>query len=258
MTLAVCTPVKNRAWILPHFLHALRGLDTPEHTIFLFLDDASSDGSRLLCEQFIASVPHGRLLVNDTPFGNNRSSRDVHDRPALYHHLATLRNRLLLAALEAGADQLLLIDSDILAAPGLYRGLAAHSLPYVAAVVNNARTIGPTDLRKDEWTDSTNVMDQGRLRLEHRSPLVLNAVTSCVLTGACALVGATAIASGTRFVPGPMGEDEGFCQELMARGIQPMVDTTVRCVHVMRRQQLAAGLAAYDALLRRDDHGESA
>jgi len=227
--------VKNRAWILPHWLQAIRRLGVDR---YIFLDDASTDGSRAMLAHFAVDVPNTTVLVNDVPFADNTSSRVDRNRLDLYHHLARLRNITLDAA--AGADRVLSLDSDILPVPTLLAALARHQRPYVATLINNVRTIHPRDCEKTEWNDATNILVKSGTGFHHLRPVPLNSLIPCDLSGACMLLQGEALPA--RFGFHGCGEDGGHALDLSRLGVPICADTTPRAVHCYAEKDLPQAL----------------
>ena len=244
--LVILTPVKNRAWILPDFLQALRALRVPTDTHVLFWDDASTDGSRALLHAFAATTPRVTVLENDVPYDGNTSSRDVRNRPKLYARLATVRNMLLDHALALGADAILSVDSDILVAPSLLDALAAHETSYCSALICNDHTVTPEELQRPEWTCATNLMTGGPKHFTHVRPVPLGTVVRATLSGAVMLLRGDALQA--RFAAHHLGEDAGHAKSLAALDVPVYCHTTPVAVHCFRPVDLSLARRSHAAL----------
>ena len=259
--LAVCSLIKNRSWILPHFLECLRRTTYPRaNTILLLLDDVSTDGSLEIIGEFgrqhLRDYAAVRVIAGEGGYDNNTSSRDFHgDRHGGYRHLAALRNILLDNARALDVDLLFSVDSDILFPSDIVNALARWQLPYVSSLVLNDNS---APFVKEHGSDYQHL--RGRrvnfapcdehLQFQHRTDYPLNSLLQVGMSGACYLLDKRALESGARFGYHPFGEDAWYCLELRERGIPVYVDTTPRCVHVMERDQLDAALARVEELTR--------
>jgi cellulose synthase/poly-beta-1,6-N-acetylglucosamine synthase-like glycosyltransferase len=246
MRTVVIAPIKNRAALLPYWLHALQSLQVPGEKRYVFYEDASDDDTRPLLRAFAEAVDGVTLIENDVPFCQATSSRDPKgaSRQALYGHLASVRNILLDAAQDA--DAVLSIDSDILPAPGLVTALLSHDLPYVSTLVNNARTIRPADLVAARWSDPCNIMRDGPRQYRHLRPVPLNTLVPCTLSGACMLLRGEAL--DLRFAAHTQGEDGGMAEQAAQRNIPLFCDTTPRTLHIFHPADLTRGLETFTHL----------
>jgi glycosyltransferase involved in cell wall biosynthesis len=253
--LAITMPVKNRADVLPHTLEALVNLQYPaEDTAVIIYDDASTDGTRDVLtafrrrhkDRFGGGIKIIRGAVDDSLGKHiNRHDRHFAGKSEHYAHLCDVRNALIDAAITAGADYQLSIDSDIIVSPGLAWGLMAHDLPYVATIVLNdchmTRHIGynrATWLRRH--INAGMVSPDGRYHAFTR--YALDSLYSVGITGACYLVTRAVLDSGVRFGPNRHGEDIGYCLGLEAAGISRHLDTTPRALHAMTPELIPEAL----------------
>ena len=232
--IAVATLFKNSAWIVKDFLAAVVSqTHGAKDTRLIFLDDASSDTTVDLLRAF-AKKQKGKyasieVLASVDAYANNSSSRDLPQRDtAGYAHLATLRNTVLARAASSDADHALLLDSDILLAPGCIDALLAWQQPFVATLVNNdAHLTGRLSLDPNGWVGAS---------LNGRTPARgLPANTLCEVLVACGamLIDRSVLDSGAMFAGHRDDEVGAFCYALRDRGIPRSVDTTRRAVHVM-------------------------
>jgi glycosyltransferase involved in cell wall biosynthesis len=256
--IAVTSVMSNRAWCLPWFLGALAGLDYPaEQLSFHFIDDGSTDATPELLKAFRAKY---RKTFRDVEivtkkWGNPATSaRDTDDRGKGYPRLAQLRNEALDLAIASGAAGQLSIDSDILAGPGLLKGLMSHGKGYVASLIFN-------DIDRDKCHIALGVPITGRysnsggLHQGHWKPFKgyeLNKLYACGYSGAVYYIDAATLHSGARFGgenPDPVHscEDYSYCWALQRLGIDRYIDTTLRAVHLQVPACLQEGLGVFYA-----------
>ena len=265
--LAIAALVHDRAWILPYWLQAIRNIDWPRRDIALImLDDASVDDSLSILRAFAQAHAddYGKITIlhNSYRFDSNRSSRDTQDREKLYAHLAGLRNQLISVCLDNQAGLQFSVDSDILVHPGIVKALAGHEVPYVSSVVinDNSATFGGgldyehprgrhcnfAPLLQNITVKHEDVeLRAGGLLFRHRFDYPMNSLLQVGMSGACYLVNEQVLRSGARFGRHPFGEDAWYCLEINRRGFPVYVDTTLRSVHIMEPDQLAAGLTMF-------------
>jgi hypothetical protein len=203
---AITSCIKNRAWCLPWWLGALAGLDYPPELLsFHLIDDASTDETPALLKAFRAKYRKRfadvEIVTKKDALDNATSARDTIDRKRGYIHLAALRNEALDLAIGSGAAYQLSIDSDILAGPGLLRGLMAHRLPYVSSLIFN-------DIDSDRRAIALGVPLLGRVsnsgglfngKWKHFTRYQLNHLYPCGYSGAVYLVDETVLQSDARF-----------------------------------------------------------
>lgn len=111
MKLMVGCPVAHREWILPAWLnHVSAAADVaglePEIVLLCSREDPSWD-----C---VAERAPGAMLL-EAPFHRHRDAREW--GPVRYQQMVELRNQVLAAVRQAGADLFLSLDSDILLHP---------------------------------------------------------------------------------------------------------------------------------------------
>ncbi|KER31722.1 hypothetical protein T265_02091 [Opisthorchis viverrini] len=106
--------VRNKAHVLPYFLHGLEIQDYLTKRIqLLFLADNSIDDSVNVLSQWIDSVRERYHLVN-LEIGGDYLAHSKMWSTEHYEHVALLRQRLLNAARKSWADFYLTIDADVI------------------------------------------------------------------------------------------------------------------------------------------------
>jgi hypothetical protein len=113
MKLVIGCPIKDRAWCLPAWFHALESQCIEHETIFVYTDSADNTLEILTTHQPFA-------LLRDDRDGRPVNEIDGHAWGAVkwYEYLSDLRNQLVTTALNMNADYFFSLDSDILLPPG--------------------------------------------------------------------------------------------------------------------------------------------
>ena len=124
-------------WTVGAYLQAMAALDTGGHEVTWawVLDDTPADLVRAYVSDAVT------LEVRNLPGPiYNRQGGMPQERNRLHARLACLRNLLREVALQAGADALFSVDSDILPPPETLVRLVDCGRPWVAALVRNSAT----------------------------------------------------------------------------------------------------------------------
>jgi len=253
--LAICSPIKNRAWCLPYYLECILALEYPKtRTALFFADDGSTDGGAEMLEEWAArhrSEYAGIDITHVTPIRNNTSSRDagIYHRD-VYRHIGDMRNLLRGQARVWGANALFTVDSDTLFAPDIVTALLAHKVPlvssinYVDCVYKGSLGCDPPEQRR--YINAGYFTPQG----EHRAyrEYDLNALLPIQITAGTYLMDKATLNSAATYeanlTNSEQGEDVGFCLHLERLGIPRFIDTTVRSVHIMEEGFLPAAVRA--------------
>lgn len=217
----ISAPIKNRAWILPEYLKALKNIDYPKENIsFLFLlNGSASDNSNEILSRFkeenekeykrIEILFNGIDGKEDSGEGGNiRTGRDK----VFYGKLARLRNEILDAASgHEDIDYLFSVDSDVLVTPSVIKELSEAKKDIISALIVN------------DPPDSYNFLHfPGGPRRNFIPP---SKVFEVYLTGAVYLISRAVFANkkirysekyGT-------GEDLGFCESARQEGFKSFV-----------------------------------
>lgn len=251
MSFIITSPIKNRAWILPHYLQCVENI-APDGAIFI--DDCSSDETYSILNMFAKKHSWVELIRNKVNIDNNTSSRDAKDRIKIYEHLSELRNSLIGYLAQYKDSYQLSIDSDILFCSDLFKVLSTHKKHYTASIIYNTRTISKKEIvtghQMLEQHCNFGITDKNKSFVSIKD-YQLNTVYKVGITGAVYLADRFTLESGARYSSSKQGEDIGYALSLQAKGIDEYVDTTIRCVHVMRPNQLQVGLESFEFLQSR-------
>lgn len=226
MKILIGCPVRNRAWILPHYLRAMQSLDYPREKLqYCFVLNNSTDCSQEIIEEF------ARNNNTDIIIFDQEKPRGVERGYYSFTHLASLRNTLLNQFLETGADYLFSVDSDILVPADSLSRLIAHNCDIVSMLVCNGHQIGDPDVY--------NVLRQVDDRYEYIRDFPRHGVFPVDCTGAAYLIKRRVITRGVRYCTDGGGEDIGFCQQAREMGFQLYCDGSLEAFHIMHENQLS-------------------
>ncbi len=217
-------PIRNRAWILPHYLEALKGLDYNHKDIeYCFIVNNSTDDTLEILKNFRYRTPSlVRIITCDL-------AREKNHRRGYYSlsHLATLRNILLAEFLKSDASYLFSVDSDIILPPHALKSLQRADCDIISALVCNGHEIGDPDIY--------NILNR---RLNGRYEYIRNfpqeEVFAVDCTGAAYLIKRDVIAKHqVRYSATCGSEDIGFCEDARAKGIGIYCHPAVKARHEM-------------------------
>ncbi len=217
-------PVRNRGWILPHYLEALKGLDYNHKKIeYCFIVNNSTDDTLDILQNFCHRTSSPVKIVSHDLPGNNKYRRGYYNLA----HLAILRNILLNEFLKSNADYLFSVDSDIILPSHALRALQETDCDIVSALVCNGHEIGDTSFY--------NILNR---RLDGRYEYVRNFPAEEIFevdcTGAAYLIKREVIEKHqVRYSAAYGSEDIGFCKEAKAKGLRICCNPGVRARHEM-------------------------
>jgi len=230
----VASPVRNRAWILPEFLAALRALDHPPPCLsFYFLANDCTDASVDILRAWDAPGSAVRVEERSTGVvGWNRYQWPRYD----FDNLANLRNHIVARFLESAATHLFSVDSDIVVPPSALRELLVADRPVVAGVISNFPGV-PV-----EESPAHNFMFRSGNLYAH-SRTVPAGVFEVDVTGAVVLIRRDVLEAGVRYAAHGWGEDIAFCEHARRRGFHLWAHGGVRCEHRMEDPGMRRGTA---------------
>jgi glycosyltransferase involved in cell wall biosynthesis len=259
MKVAITTPIKNDAYILPYFLGCLLEIDFPREDLHLcFIDDASTDGTTEILKTF--KRKHGKRFGRVTiqyrkeAFAPAATDRHFGNQAAGFAHLADLRNALLDLARASGADYQLSIDADTLVAPSLLTDLLQFKKPYLAPlVITQCRHPQRYPLTAQEHLNHRGNAFQWEAHWWHHvRRYALETLYPVAVATGCYLIDRATMESGVRYAPSPHGEDVAYCLALEAAGIPRYWWTGVRTVHCKEPETLNARLETFSTLFGYD------
>ena len=251
----VAAPIRNRAWILPEYLSALKQLEVPEGVevgYFFLVNDSTDESLDILLSTVIGNIddplwPGAEFAVWDT--GAEDDDRKNRREKGIYTHLQRLRDRIRQYAVDQGYDYLLSVDSDVIVQPGTLSALLAHRVDFVAAMLSNvpdgsfhavnaAQVILGGDV---PWSDPVSIGVQAPQG---------DGLVEVGMTGACFLASRQALENGSYLWEAPYGsnyekaiaalpgEDMVFAMSLKATGIRQYLDESHRVFHCYTEERL--------------------
>lgn len=209
--------VRNRAWILPRHLDAVRR-NAPRELFYV-----TGDNTDLTAEILVDAG----AWVHLRPTGFPGYRRDGEPRYSS-ENMVPLRNIWLEQALDIWPKltHLWVVDSDVLPAPDCLEKLLAEDLPVVAAFV--PLQDGKTPIAMAGWNHIADRADRRGDEAAFRLPFL------CTLIGGCYLIRRDAIDAGLRWAPHPQGEDGGFGDKARELGIPLWCEPRAITEHVMK------------------------
>lgn len=217
-------PVRNRAWILPHYLEALKGLDYDEEDIeYCFIVNDSTDDTLDILRDFrFKSKSFVKIIICDLQ-GNTNHHRGYYS----FFHLSILRNILLEEFLKSEAAYLLSVDSDIILPSHALKSLKAADCDIISALVCNGHEIGDARVY--------NILKRkpnGRYEYIRDFPTYEIFEVDC--TGAAYLIKREVVKKYlVRYSASRGSEDIGFCEDAKAKGRRIWCNPTVIGRHEM-------------------------
>jgi hypothetical protein len=251
--IAITSIIKNREWILNEYLEAILNIDFSKENLYLiFLDDSSIDKSLEILNQFEKYHEHKYagiyILPTNINFDNNFSSRDSKDRQKLYSHLARLRNIMIDIINYLGCHYQLSIDSDILVLPDILTYLLSFNKRYIASMVLNDNS---KEIRKFDYDNLKNRYINAAYKIDdkyiHFKTYDIGNTYEVDCSGACYLVNYEILNEKTnRFEYHKFGEDAGYCENIKMNGCEIFINTTVKSIHVMDKENKIEALKVFN------------
>jgi len=203
MKVMVGAPVRNRAWVLPRFIEAIKKQDIPFETCFI-VNDCVDNTKELLDQAGFTTVLH------------NLNSNHGHVRGEYsLRNLALLRNVLLDKFLESDCNYLFSIDTDVIIPEGSIRKLVEADKDIISMLIRNHPTF----------------MAHNILINNEHLPQIPEGIISIDVTGAVYLIKRHVIEQGVRYDYSPLGEDIPFCEEAKRKGFGIYCDTRLKPIH---------------------------
>jgi len=175
----IACPVRDRAWILPHYLEHIYNIDYPKHLISMyFIINNSSDNSYKILEDFklkhmseYVNIEIDRMYKPNLPI--DARVKDIRDG-FTYHWLCELRNKILNKCVEMKYDYLLSCDTDILVPSNIINGLIIDSKTICASLIYNGYKFSPIRMNIYNTKLPNNTYDSISLAYKYPNILKLN------------------------------------------------------------------------------------
>jgi len=211
-------PVRDRAWMLPLHIKAVRA---NKPNLLYYLEGDSIDGTKLVLSSMQVNYEQ-----YDLGLAGGRGSDG-------YKELWKVRNRWAERALELWPNltHLWVVDSDVIPGPFVLKKLLAVDKDVVGAHVPIMN--GFTPIHMDHYViDDPGGFRGFRLGSEYQS----NTPHKCYLVGGCYLIKKEALEKGLRWGPHPQGEDGYIANQCRELGLDMWVDPTAKCLHIMNQE----------------------
>jgi len=229
--IAIGCPVRNRAWVLPDYLEALRKIEYNNGLShgFLFLENDSTDDTLLLLAVF-AQLYGAELCTKrrTTSPGHRRGEYNANG----YAHLAAIRNLFINMFLQTDADYLFSVDSDVIVSHDILQKLLplADQQTIVGAAISN---IAGVEL--DGRCPGNFMIEQGGL-IMHPAEYPLTGSMAVDVIGACYLIPRSVLEAGVRYGAHAQGEDVEWCRQAKDKGFRMLVSFDTRPEHRMEER----------------------
>lgn len=221
---AIGCVVRNRAWVLPEYLAALKQIDYPNKA-YIFLENDSEDTTLFLLQQF---KPAEQKTLQSIKTGVNHWKRGDYGTDQ-FANLANLRNMFLEMFLQTDADFLFSVDSDVIMPPDVLSRLLANcdQKTIIGAAISNVQ-----DKPLDGKTPG-NFLTKRWLLERSSTCYELEGVMDIDIIGAVYLIPRQAIEDGVRYGPHTQGEDVPFCLDAKQKEYRLQVLLDSGCEHRM-------------------------
>jgi GT2 family glycosyltransferase len=222
--IAIGGVVRNRAWILPDYLHALEQIDYPNKS-YLFLENDSTDETYSILTSW-AEGKDCRVenLITETE-GWARGDYSVNQ----YENLANVRNKFVEMFLKTDAQFILSVDSDIIVQPNIIQRLiqVSDENTIVGAAISNIPGV-PLN-----GSSPGNFMVKKEGMIIHPPVYNLSGMMDVDVIGAVYLIPRKVLEDGVSYGPHPQGEDIPFCERAKDKGYRLKVLLDLVCDHRM-------------------------
>ena len=241
-TITIAAPIRNREWILHHYLKALEKIDYPKNKIELFfmLND-SNDSSVDILRQFRKESKNKYKRIRVETYNRNipEDNRDFKIRNNyVYTHLSILKNYVMT---KVRTDKLLFIDSDILVQPDIINKLLKSDKDIISGLIWNGYIVNPDkpysfpNIMKLDINDVyTHIVNNYVKRTKHLTQSHLMKVD---LTGAVIMI-SKEVYKSVKYGFHPQGEDAYFCKMAQSKGFELFCDLSAFSHHIMNAEYL--------------------
>lgn len=241
-TITIAAPVRDRAWILPHYLQHIHELEYPKSIISLhFVVNDCTDSSFELLTHFKKNYGNKYNNIRIDVINENIpvDQREFSTRNQyIYKHLSNLKNYIMS---KTKTDKLIFIDTDILVKPDVITKLLKHGKKIISGLIYNGYL---TNQEKPYLYPNIMVLDsQGHYRhianyrVKNASTLLCSHVQKVDLTGAVIMLDRS-VYKCVKYGFHPQGEDAYFCKMAQDKGFEIYCDLFAYCQHIMSEQQL--------------------
>lgn len=220
MHIVIGCPIRNRAWVLPEWLEAIRRQNI-KVDIVCMLSPSEDETEKILRDNDV-------LVLNDRRPGRDQREIIAHGWGDLdtYAYMASLRNKLIKYAQYVDADYFFSLDSDILLPFEALERLLEYAKTHPGVVAPAVNMV----FNGTQWNTMNWVRSQpGRALRENRSPQTGRAdvIMAAMLLDRSAMQCAWAAHE--------QGEDIGFCLDAEAKDVDRWWVREVWCEHLMYR-----------------------
>lgn len=235
MKIAIGSPIKNRAWILPEHLKSLENINW-DNKQYIFMPNNCSDNTIPILKDFQSKNSNTSIKILDTKehVSEERTSYYLNN----YSHLADMRNLFIEFFLTdescKDAEYLLSIDCDIIAIPETLKLLYKYSKPnkIIGAAISNLPN------KKLDGKVNSNFMKRSfGNTFMHLQRYPLNGILQVDMVGAISLIPRKLLEimynkDKEIYKPHNQGEDLGFALNV-PNGTEFYVNMDCKCEHKM-------------------------
>lgn len=242
-TITIAAPVRDRDWILQHYLDAIVNIDYPKDLIDLrFVVNDSSDRTLEILTNFKSLMNNYYRSIHIDIYNRNVpiDQRELNVRNNyIYDHLSKLKNFIIS---RTKTDYLLFLDADILVPTDIINNLLKHQKDIVSGLIWNGYLTNPDkpylypNVMRLQNGIYRHILNRSIRDVSCRSstPLPLMKVD---LTGAVILISRKAYKS-VKYGFHPQGEDAYFCKMAQEKGFELFCDVGLFCHHIMNENLL--------------------
>lgn len=235
------SPIRVEPSILALFLDRLGRLEAPDGGLLLwFYDDNVDAASSRLLRDFVAQDPTSRRCLDELDLPGTDYRRDGathHWSGSGTQRVALIKDAAIETFLGTDAEQLFLVDADVLLPSGLLPHLSSLGRDVVSEVYWT-RFSPDRPYLPNVWDVDTYGFHGARsvVRLTEPGQYPVGGL------GACTLIARRVLEGGVRFRSIPnltlWGEDRHFCVRAAVAGFELWADTVMPPFHVYREHQL--------------------
>lgn len=241
----IAAPVRDREFVLPHYLDHIDRLEYPKERIsLLWVVNQSADRSEDRLREFQhRRRQHYRSIEIMRYFGHRRVPPDRRVTATrirhTYSHLADVRNQIVDRL--GDHDYLFSVDSDILVQPDSLSRLMEHRKDVVSSLIYNGYIVSPHEPWR--YSNAIRIRQDGSLEpianwYVKNAPNLTSKLCEVDVTGACCLIHRSVLEAGVRYRFDRQGEDIPWCKDAKSRGFSLWCDFGVYSRHIMEPSML--------------------